>query len=267
MPAVDGEPATGDEREATGLHAEAEGAGPRLVLVHGFTQTRRSWGPLAGDLATDHQVVRVDLPGHGGSARVLAGLRGGARLLGDAGGAATYVGYSMGGRFCLQLALANPELVRGLVLVGATGGIDDPAERVARLHADEGMATRVETEGVAAVLDAWLALPLFAGLSPEAAGREARLENTPAGLASSLRMAGAGSQDPMWARLGRLTVPVLVTAGERDEKFTALAHRLVASIGDNATLAIVPDAGHAAHLEQPAAFLGILRPWLAAHGL
>jgi pimeloyl-ACP methyl ester carboxylesterase len=62
-------------------------------------------------------------------------------------------------------------------------------------------------------------------------------------------------------------MPVLVLAGERDERFAALAQRMAAAIGTNATLALVPDAGHAAHLEQPEAFLAILRPWLAAHGL
>jgi 2-succinyl-6-hydroxy-2,4-cyclohexadiene-1-carboxylate synthase len=249
------------------LHAEVEGRGPRLVLVHGFTQTGRCWGPVATDLATDHEVVRVDAPGHGASSTFFAGLRTGARLIADQGGVATYIGYSMGARFLLHLALANPELVRGLVLLGATGGIDDPRARAARAAADEAMADRLEREGVDAFVDAWLQQPLFAGLSPAMQFRKERSVNTVDGLANSLRQAGTGSQDPLWDRLGRLDMPVLAMAGGLDTKFTAEAERLVATIGSNASLAIVPDAGHAAHLERPDEFLAAVRPWLRARYL
>jgi 2-succinyl-6-hydroxy-2,4-cyclohexadiene-1-carboxylate synthase len=237
------------------------------VLVHGFTQTRRCWGPEAADLARDHEVVRIDAPGHGGSSEILAGLRTGARLIADQGGEATYLGYSMGARFCLHLALANPELVRGLVLIGGTAGIEDAEERAARKAQDGRTASRLRAEGLEAFLDAWLAQPLFAHLPAEQAFREERLENTVDGLVSSLEQAGTGSQDPSWHKLGRLEMPVLVVAGEGDAKFRALAQRMASLIGANATLAVVPDAGHAAHLEQPEAFLTILRPWLVGHGL
>jgi len=129
------------------LHAEVEGRGPRFVLVHGFAQNRRCWGPLATDLARDHELVRIDAPGHGKSAEYYAGLRTGARLIADQGGPATYLGYSMGGRFVLHLALANPELVHGAVLIGATGGIDDPAARAERKKVDDAMADRLERDG------------------------------------------------------------------------------------------------------------------------
>ncbi|MGH9085807.1 MAG: alpha/beta fold hydrolase [Acidimicrobiales bacterium] len=249
------------------LHADRDGSGPPIVLVHGFTQTRRCWGPEAADLARDHEVVRIDAPGHGGSSEILAGLRTGARLIADQGGEATYLGYSMGARFCLHLALANPELVRGLVLIGGTAGIEGAEERAARKAQDLRTASRLRAEGLAAFLDAWLAQPLFADLPAARAFREERLENTVDGLVSSLEQAGTGSQDPSWHKLDRLEMPVLVMAGERDAKFRALAERIASLIGANATLAVVPDAGHAAHLEQPEAFLAILRPWLEAHGL
>jgi 2-succinyl-6-hydroxy-2,4-cyclohexadiene-1-carboxylate synthase len=249
------------------LRADREGTGPRIVLVHGFTQTRRCWGPEATDLATDHEVVRVDAPGHGGSSEILAGLRTGARLIADQGGEATYLGYSMGARFCLHVALHNPELVRGLVLLGGTAGIEDAEARAARRAQDRRTADRLRSEGLDGFLDAWLAQPLFTSLPDEHAFRAERLENTVEGLASSLEHAGTGTQDPSWHKLGRLDMPVLVMAGELDERFRALAERMASAIGDNASLAVVPDAGHAAHLEQPAAFLALVRPWLAAHGL
>jgi 2-succinyl-6-hydroxy-2,4-cyclohexadiene-1-carboxylate synthase len=245
------------------LHAEVDGHGPRLVLVHGFAQNRDCWGPIGVDLAKDHEVVRVDAPGHGRSSTFHAGLRTGARLIADQGGQATYLGYSMGARFVLHLGLANPELVDRLIVVGGTGGIDDPDARADRRRNDEALAHRLEREGVGPFVDAWLALPLFAGLSPEMRFLEARKENTVQGLAESLRQAGTGSQDPLWSSLAQLEMPVLVVAGGNDAKFRAEAHRLVGSIGANADLVLVADAGHAAHLEQPAAFLSLLREWLA----
>src|ERR1700704_5093419 len=142
------------------LHAEVDGRGPPLVLVHGFSPTGRCWGAVADDLATDHEVVRVDAPGHGRSSEFFAGLRTGARLIADQGGRATYLGYSMGGRFVLHLALANPELVQRLLLVGGTAGIDDDEARAERKFNDELLADRLEREGVELFLDAWLAQPL-----------------------------------------------------------------------------------------------------------
>lgn len=249
------------------LHAVVEGRGPRLVLVHGFAQTQACWGPFGSVLAEDHEVCRIDAPGHGGSSEFHAGLRTGARLIADQGGAGTYVGYSMGGRFLLHVALANPELVRGLVLIGATAGIEDPAERAARKANDEALADRLERDGLEPFLEAWLAQPLFAGLPASAQFRDERLSNTVEGLSESLRQAGTGSQDPLWDRLDRIEVPTLVLAGALDEKFTAAGQRMASSIGANARFASIPDAGHAAHLEQPDATLAIVRPWLVEHQL
>jgi 2-succinyl-6-hydroxy-2,4-cyclohexadiene-1-carboxylate synthase len=256
-----------DERPPLSLHAEVDGDGPRLVLVHGFTQNRNCWGGVASDLARDHQVVRVDAPGHGKSSDVRGGLWDGARLIAEQGGDATYLGYSMGARLVLHLALANPEVVRGAVLVGGTGGIDDPTARADRKRADAATAERLERQGLESFLDAWLAQPLFARLPEGAQFRDERAENTVDGLADSIREAGTGSQDPLWSRLAALDMPVLVVAGGDDPKFTVEAERLASCIGANATMALVPDAGHAAHLEQPAAFVSTLRQWLAKHEL
>ena len=248
------------------LHIDVHGRGPRLVLVHGFTQTSRSWGPVLAALAARHQVVAVDAPGHGRSASYRAGMWEAARLLGEAGGTGAWLGYSMGGRLCLHLALAAPYLVRRLVLVSTTAGIDDPEERAARRRDDEARAAAVERDGVDAFLEQWLAQPLFAGLPPEAAGVEERRANTAAGLAASLRLNGTGAQEPLWDRLPALAMPVLVVAGERDGRFVELGRRLVAGIGARAELAMVEGAGHAAHLERPEAFLRAVEPFLGAGG-
>lgn len=243
-----------------------DGEGPPVVLVHGFTQTARSWERIATDLVGHHRVISVDAPGHGGSADVRADLWAGAQLLAGVGGPAAYVGYSMGARLCLHLALAEPPLVRCLVLLGATAGLDDPADRVARRVADDSLAHSLEIDGLEPFLERWLGQPLFAGLSAEAAGLDARRANTVEGLASSLRLAGTGTQEPLWSRLPELDMPVLVVAGERDSKFRALGERLTDSIGSNARLATVAGAGHAAHLEAPERFLDIVRPFIDGCG-
>lgn len=235
----------------------------RLVLVHGFTQTKASWRELAGRMAgAGHEPVAVDAPGHGAAADAHLDLVEGGAWLAATGGRGTYVGYSMGGRLCLHAALARPDLVLGLVLISATAGLDDPLEREERRRSDEALAARIEAIGVDAFVDEWLAQPLFATLHEAAAGRAERLANTAAGLAASLRLAGTGTQEPLWDRLRGLEIPTLVIAGALDTKFVALAERLAATI-PGADLAVVDGAGHTVHLERPDAFLGVLLPWLA----
>jgi 2-succinyl-6-hydroxy-2,4-cyclohexadiene-1-carboxylate synthase len=234
----------------------------RVVLVHGFTQTHRSWDVVARELAPTYDVVALDAPGHGELSDVVLDLWQGARLVAQQGGPAAYVGYSMGGRLCLHVALAHPDFVEALVLVGATAGIRDDVERVNRRRDDEARAARIERDGVDAFLRDWLAQPLLASLPAEARLLDDRRTNTAAGLAASLRLAGSGAQDPLWHRLAELEMPVLLVAGERDEKFAALAREMAAAIGANAHVAMVADAGHAAHLERPDAFVAIVRTFL-----
>jgi 2-succinyl-6-hydroxy-2,4-cyclohexadiene-1-carboxylate synthase len=233
------------------------------VLVHGFTQTLASWEPVGERLARRTEVIRVDLPGHGGSAGVRVGFAEAAGLVGATGGPAAYVGYSLGGRLCLRLALDRPDLVRALVLIGASPGIAGAAERAERRAADEALAERVEREGVAAFLDRWLAGPLFATLPAAAAGRAERLANPAAGLAYALRELGTGAQEPLWDRLPGLRPPTLLAAGALDAKFAALAERMAAAIGPAARVALVPGAGHAAHLERPAEVAALVEAFLA----
>lgn len=251
---------------ATALHRVFDWRGPdRLVLVHGFTQTLRSWDRVTGTLSETFQVVRVDLPGHGASSGVELDFAATAAAIGDAGGEATYVGYSMGGRLCLRLALDRPDLVRALVLVGASPGLAGAEERAARRASDEDLAAEIERTGTAAFLERWLAQPMFATLQPEPADLEARGENSAAGLAGALRRLGTGVQEPLWDRLGELRMPVLLVTGQDDTRFCALAERMAATIGPNAEVVALAGAGHAAHLERPAGFCRLLAAFLMLH--
>ena len=205
--------------------------------------------------------MAVDLPGHGDALGAAdSDLWASADHLVAVGGPATYIGYSMGGRVALHAALAHPDAVQGLVLIGATAGIDDDDERAARRAADDRLAARIESIGVEAFVDEWLTNALFAGLTADSARRADRLRNTAAGLAASLRSTGTGTQEPLWSRLGSITAPVLVLAGERDPKFCELGARLAASLPDG-RFETVSDAGHTVHLEQPEATADAIASW------
>ena len=226
--------------------------------MHGFTQTGASWDALVPRFEAAGLTVQTP------NVPAAADLWSAATELGRRCGRGAWVGYSMGGRVALHLALSAPALVESLVLVGATAGIDDPVDRATRRERDEGLARFVEHRGVEAFLDHWLAQPLFAGLDPAAAGRATRLANPPALLAAHLRRLGTGTQPPLWPRLHELAMPVLIVAGERDLKFTALGRRLVQCIGANAELAVIGGAGHACHLERPGEFAAAVVPFLRA---
>ena len=225
-----------------------------LVLLHGFTQTGRSWAPVVAELGERYRCFAPDLPGHGDAAErrpatvdavcaYLAALRI-ERF--------TLCGYSMGGRLALAAALRHPQRVGRLVLIGATAGLAEPSEREARRRADAGLAARIEAIGLAAFVDEWGRQPLLAS-QPRGvaeAAREDRLRSSAPGLAAALRGMGTGAMAPLWGRLGELRMPVTLLAGEHDEKFRAIAERMAAALADGRVV-IVPDAGHAAHLEAP----------------
>lgn len=236
----------------------------RAVLAHGFTQTSRSWDTIVRrlvQLRPETDAVAVDLPGHGDANDLATDLWGAADHLLRAGGNAAYVGYSMGGRVALHAAIAHPDAVERLVLIGATAGLDHADQRAERRAADERLAERIEAIGVEAFVDEWLANPLFAGLDDASAMRSDRLRNTSAGLASSLRTCGTGTQEPLWDRLGEIVCPTLVLVGEHDAKFRALGERVVDGIADS-EFVVIPSSGHSVHLEQPDATAAVLAEFL-----
>jgi 2-succinyl-6-hydroxy-2,4-cyclohexadiene-1-carboxylate synthase len=210
-----------------------------FVFVHGFTQTPSSWAPI-GTRAVLQAATVAPRDDFVSTALEL-----------DVEVPATYVGYSQGGRLCLQLALDRPEVVHKLVLVSASPGIADPDERAARREADEQLALEIERDGVDAFLERWLAQPLFATLPRERAGiDERRAGNTVEDLTHQLRVLGQGVQPSNWERLRELRMPVLLVVGGLDTKYVDIAQRMAERI-DDVRVEVIPDAGHACHLEQP----------------
>jgi 2-succinyl-6-hydroxy-2,4-cyclohexadiene-1-carboxylate synthase len=261
------------------LHFERHGKGPPVAILHGFTGSARSMQGLSLPLADQYETIVPDLPGHGRSINRAHGGYGFETCLRDlvvtlerAGHTrAHWIGYSMGARLALGCAVRFPQSVASLVLIGARAGIADEGEREARRRADESLAQRIETQGLAAFVDEWMALPLFATqrrLGPAFLDeqRRARLANDPRELAASLRGLGPATQPALFAELARVDVPVLLLAGEFDAAFVA-ASRELARLLPRAEVCQIADAGHAPHLERPDAVLRVVRDFLSRNSV
>jgi 2-succinyl-6-hydroxy-2,4-cyclohexadiene-1-carboxylate synthase len=255
---------TGIDWLAISARDNGDPRGPTLLLLHGFTGTGSVWaGFTAGLRRRGLRTIAPDLPGHG-----RAGVRASAsveRTADDLAGLlehldarpAGVLGYSLGARIALRLAIAHPDSVARLVLESPSAGIADAGGRAARREADERLADDIERDGLEAFIDRWEGNPVFAthaALDPRhvAHQRELRLRNTAHGLAQSLRLAGQGAMEPLHERLAEIHVPTLVIAGALDP-VRARAEEVAAGI-PGARLAIVARAGHTPHLERTAAF-------------
>ena len=224
----------------------------------GFTQTASSWAGVREIVDESCASVAVDVP-------VRDSFVATAHAIGARGKQGVYVGYSMGGRLCLRLALDYPDLVRALVLVSMSPGIPDETARAERIASDEVLARMVERDGVDAFLEKWLAQPLFATVPPNAPGLADRRSLSPTYIAHCLRVLGAGVMEPMWARLGELSMPVALVTGTLDARYDAVAKHMLERLTGTATHVRL-DGGHSLPLEQPAVLGGFVTAFAAQHG-
>lgn len=231
------------------------------MLLHGFTNSGASWQPVISGLGQRYRALAPDIRGHAsaaGSEPVTLDA-----VIDDISALThepfTLVGYSQGGRIALHVALALPHRVTRLVLIGASPGLADDAERERRRLADERLAEQIELLSIDEFARQWAQTPILADVPPDIAERayEDRLQSTPRGLAAALRGLGTGVLPSVWARLSELRMPVTLLAGERDMKFIALAQEMAARI-PRASVTVVPGAGHAVHLERPDAVVEAL---------
>lgn len=233
-----------------------------VVLLHGFSGTHRAWdGVIAALDAQRYTSVAPDLPGHGaGTWREQDISFDGCvrQVLEHAPQSFELCGYSMGARIALLAALASPQRVSRLVLVGANPGIEDARERAQRREHDHLLAQQLERQPFEEFIERWRAQPLFAGEPPQAGrlAREDQRRNDPLKLAAVLRRLGTGEMPPLWGRLGELAMPVTLVAGRRDEKFVAIAERMAPLIG-HAQVALL-EGGHGLALESPAALAAVI---------
>jgi 2-succinyl-6-hydroxy-2,4-cyclohexadiene-1-carboxylate synthase len=263
------------EREDVRLSYFVAGDGPPVTLLHGFTQSGRSWRELITHMPEGWKWIVPDLRGHGETQTrrdapcSMDACTADLIALWDALGVKRthLVGYSMGGRLALHVAARHPERLRSLLTIGAHAGLDE-ATRAGRRQGDEALGERIEKDGLEAFVDYWASLPLFAGIERRGAGyvaelRAERLKNHVTGLACSLRGMGAGVMEPLWDDLPRVTAPCTFVAGQLDHGYAASARRLAASVPQGRA-ELVPRAGHSVHQERPDAFARVLANHLAA---
>jgi 2-succinyl-6-hydroxy-2,4-cyclohexadiene-1-carboxylate synthase len=228
-----------------------------VVLLHGFSGTRRTWDRLAALLPAErYRPLALDLPGHGAAADApqpitFAGCV--EHVLSASPPRFVLCGYSMGGRVALHVALAAPERVQRLVLVCTSAGIEDAAERAQRSRTDHQLAADLERIPFEQFIERWRTQPLFAQEPPEVGelAREDQRRNSPAALAAVLRGLGTGEMQPLWERLAELRMPVTVLVGERDRKYVALGRRMSESLPRGELIVVA--GGHGLPLENPAA--------------
>jgi 3-oxoadipate enol-lactonase len=224
------------------LAVESSGEGARaFVCLHGLADTRSIWRKLAPGLAERGRVVRVDQRAHGDSSAppgpyrrddLAADVRTIVQTLRL--GRVTLVGHSMGGIVAMATALAHPEVVDGLVLLGTAS---EASERVAAWY--EKIATAAETSGLDGFRRA-----VFGADSPRAVAGDAT------GLAAMTRMLESLHTDPLTPRLPEIACPVRLLVGDKDPMGVG-ASVIIQRALPNATLEVVPGKGHWLHLEAP----------------
>lgn len=231
-----------------------------IVFLHGFTGSSRDFLALPDSIISNYRCLIPDLPGHG-KTQVIEN-----EINFNTAGQITLLkewldslrqskfhlfGYSMGGRLALQFAVKNYHQLHSLILVSTTAGIDEVA-RTARVKADNELAEKILDSNPRDFLTAWLAQPLFKGITDsQDITKEVlrRLPLQPSGLAWSLKYFGSGVMPSVWHQLINIKTPTLVIAGSKDQKYLALASKLVDLI-KNSRLKVLP-TGHAPLIESP----------------
>jgi 2-succinyl-6-hydroxy-2,4-cyclohexadiene-1-carboxylate synthase len=236
---------------------------PAIVLLHGFTHTGASWDPVIAAVGERYRAIAPDIRGHGSASDAEPVTLD--AVIGDIGGMAparfALAGYSMGGRVALHIALAMPDRVERLVLIGASPGIADRNEQAARRLSDERLATEIDRSEIEDFARRWAQTPVLAGLPDEVLAQvhADRLRSTPSGLARALLGLGTGALPSLWDRLEELAMPAALVVGERDRKFRSIAEAMAVRI-PGAELVVVPGAGHAVHLEEPEEVATVIAP-------
>lgn len=162
------------------------------------------------------------------------------------------IGYSLGSRLALAMAVLAPERFDRLVLIGLNPGLETKTEREARQREDELRANTLESDGLVAFVDEWQTLPLFdediLPADARAKRRAIRLAHTATGLAAALRVLGLGQMPAYKERMGTLP-PTHIVVGERDAKFRGIAADIATHTA--AEVHVAPNAGHDAVLWAP----------------
>ena len=251
------------------------GRAPTVLYLHGFLGCSDDWSETITCLGNGFSHLTVDLPGHWTPADSLPpeyySMPGCARLIIDlldnCGIERCHlVGYSMGGRFALYLLTHCSDRFLSAVIESASAGLKTEAERTDREQQDKLWIKRLHERPLDEFLSDWYAQPLFNTIDRTGARFEQmmrrRRQHNPEALALSLQYMGASVMPSLWDSLPALTMPLIFVAGERDERFSALAHEM-ASLCSCAQAAIIASAGHNTHFDRPDEYCSVVKQFLS----
>lgn len=248
-----------------------------VLFLHGFTGSIADWKFIGNKLDPNYNAILIDLLGHGLSSspsksefyspesQVII-LKKVLKVIGIE--KVVIIGYSMGGRLALNFAWKYPENVIALVLESTSFGLKTEEEKNLRLKADSKLAEKIESLSMEKFIDFWLNLPLFHSITkmPEHNVIELKYRkiqsNNKIGLANSLRAFSTGAMEDFRITMKNLNKPILIIAGELDEKFS-LDSIEANSVIRNSVLEIVKNCGHNVHYENPTEFLKLVNKFLS----
>lgn len=257
-----------------GFHFELAGEGHTLVLLHAGIADGRMWDEQFDAFARHYRVLRYDrrgfgrTPSPGGAFSHADDLVGLLRHLGI--GRATLVGCSQGGKIALDVALAHPELVASLALVGA--GISGYAYKAGLPPQTRELERADEAGDVARVneleLQIWVDGPHRDPGEVDPAVRELVRKMNLAALTSD---APPGEELPSGVnaagRLGEVSAPVLVVVGDLDTPRTLEAASVLAEGIRGARLEVIRGAAHLPNMERPEEFNRLVLEFLGGSGV
>lgn len=269
-------------KDAWYLERFGDAANFPVLFLHGFMGSGKDWHAIIDRMSDDFYCITVDLPGHGKtrihSGPPEAGPLTGNRAYGMPSAARSIIGvldrlnisgchligYSMGGRLALYLAVHYPERFRKAIIESASPGLSSPDEQKSRQESDEKLAEKLEKSDLQTFLFEWYDQPIFDGLKNQPQFPKLlkhRLRNDPFQLAQSLRFMGTGVQPSLWPALKSIKIPLLLLVGEFDVKFRTIAAQM-AELTLGARVECIPQCGHNTHFQKPEVFSSVAKKFL-----
>ncbi|MEM9409618.1 MAG: alpha/beta fold hydrolase [Planctomycetota bacterium] len=176
------------------------------------------------------------------------------------------VGYSMGARLALSIAIQFPNLLKGLVFISGNPGLESSEEKKTRSINDQQIAKQLDSQPLEIFLKKWYQQPIFDSMDETIRSSEVDrklCQNQPKIWAENLHAYSVARQPNNWPLLGTLSIPVLVLAGQDDEKYKKFAERIGSEVSSqNIKIEIIPNCGHIIHREQPEWFCQSIIKWV-----
>jgi 2-succinyl-6-hydroxy-2,4-cyclohexadiene-1-carboxylate synthase len=246
-----------------------------ILLVHGFTGSLEDWRDIYPHLDERFNYVGIDLIGHGKSDSpndikkyepeslinqiedILTQLSVNEVII---------LGYSMGGRVALNYAVSYPQKIKGLILESTSAGIKNERDRTERTESDEVLASYIEENGTEKFAERWMNQDIFntqRRFSDEKLQKiKIRIaQNSKTGLANTLRGFGTGNMPYLADKVNLMQSPVILISGGLDTKYCKLNSELKKKF-PNAKNAVIKNAGHNTHLEEPERFIQVVHNYL-----